>query len=322
MTSSTADSSSTPTRRAVLLGLPALAGVAVVLAAVAWAGELRAPLVSHWAGDAAGDGTAPLLVFVPLMVVLVLVVGLALPRMAARVAHPPAARVVGGLGLGMSLFVAALAVATLDANRGASDLAVAEVPLPLAGLLVGVALLLVGGLAGAALTPRSAQTPTLLGATPMQVEPGEAVVWTGTARPDGWLLVAAVVMAIVGVVLLVLVEPFPGVLLVAVAALLAMTLRVRVLVGPGGITVRTGPFGVIRMQVPLAEVADVDALEVDPMAYGGWGVRGLPGVRAVVVRAGEGIRVHRTDGPDLVVTVDDARRGAGVLLAHRELAAR
>jgi len=322
MTSNTTSSSAGLARRLVRQGLPVLAAATVVVAAVAWSGDLRAPLVTHWAGDSAGDGTAPVLVFVPVMTLLVLVVGLLLQHMTDRVGHAAAARTVGGLGLGMSLFVAALAVATLDANRGAGDLAVGEVPLPLAGLLVALGLLLVGGLVGAGMTPEPTHAPTLLGTTPTRVEPGEAVVWTGTARPDGWMLVLALGMVLVGVLLLVLVEPFPGLLLVGVAVLLATTLRVRVLVGPGGITVRTGPFGVVRLQVPLARVTGVDALEVDPMAYGGWGVRALPGVRAVVVRAGEGIRVRRSDGPDLVVTVDDARRGAGVLLAHRELVER
>ena len=55
---------------------------------------------------------------------------------------------------------------------------------------------------------------------------------------------------------------------------------------------------------------------MDPLTHGGWGWRVLPGLRAVVHRAGPGIRVQQADGPTIVVTVDDAAEAVGVLRAH------
>ena len=85
---------------------------------------------------------------------------------------------------------------------------------------------------------------------------------------------------------------------------------------------RFGPLGGFRSRVPLDEVARVTAEVVEPLAYGGWGYRIIPGVRAVIVRQGPGLRVDRIDGPSLVVTVDDAGVAAGVLRAHLAAAAR
>ena len=59
------------------------------------------------------------------------------------------------------------------------------------------------------------------------------------------------------------------------------------------------------------ERAEVE--QVNPMAYGGWGYRLRPGVRAVVTRGGEALRLVRTGKADLVLTVDDAATGAGVI---------
>ena len=93
-------------------------------------------------------------------------------------------------------------------------------------------------------------------------------------------------------------------------------LRIRVSVGPQGLVARTGPFGLVRFAAPLEEIAGVHAEVVDPLAYGGWGLRVLPGIRGLVVRRGPGLRVERRDAATLVVTVDDAAAAAGVLEAH------
>ena len=56
---------------------------------------------------------------------------------------------------------------------------------------------------------------------------------------------------------------------------------------------------------------------VDPAAeFGGWGFRlGLDGRFGIVLHAGEAIQVERRHGRPLVVTVDDAQTGAGLLAA-------
>ena len=61
----------------------------------------------------------------------------------------------------------------------------------------------------------------------------------------------------------------------------------------------------------VIERAEVE--QVNPMAYGGWGYRLRPGVRAIVTRGGESLRLVRAEKADLVLTVDDAATGAGVI---------
>jgi hypothetical protein len=95
---------------------------------------------------------------------------------------------------------------------------------------------------------------------------------------------------------------------------------VRVSVGPTGLRAGFGPLGWPRLRVELSEVTSVTIEDVVPMVYGGWGYRMLPGVRAIVIRSGEGLRVGRRGRSDLVITVDDAEVAAGVLAAHVERA--
>jgi hypothetical protein len=89
-------------------------------------------------------------------------------------------------------------------------------------------------------------------------------------------------------------------------------------VGPAGVTARLGWFGWPRVHVPIADVGEVRIEQVVPYEYGGWGWRLVPGVSAIIVRRGPGLRIARRTGRTLVVTIDDAGRAAGVLEAHRE----
>jgi hypothetical protein len=120
-----------------------------------------------------------------------------------------------------------------------------------------------------------------------------------------------------------LVLPRPGGVVVAaalgvIALACALFGRVRVLVGRDGLTAGLGWFGWPRLRVPLEQVADVAVERVEPMRSGGWGLRLVAGTTAVVIRRGEGIRMTRTTGRTLVVTVDGAAQGAAVLLAYRQ----
>ena len=90
---------------------------------------------------------------------------------------------------------------------------------------------------------------------------------------------------------------------------------VRVTISGGGVVVSLGWWGYPMWKVPIDSVERAELETVVPMAYGGWGYRVRPGVRAVVARGGEAIRLVRADGPDLVYTVDDAETGAGLVNA-------
>ena len=89
--------------------------------------------------------------------------------------------------------------------------------------------------------------------------------------------------------------------------------EVRVTVAQRGVVVSLGWLGVPSWTVPMEAMERAEVEQVNPMAYGGWGYRLRPGVRAVVTRGGEALRLVRTGKADLVLTVDDAATGAGVI---------
>ena len=84
----------------------------------------------------------------------------------------------------------------------------------------------------------------------------------------------------------------------------------RVTVVPRGLAVRLGPGGLVRLRVPLARVTAADAIVVDPLAHGGYGLRLMPGLRGVIFGTGPGLRVEQQDGPTTVVTIPDAAEAA------------
>ncbi len=139
-------------------------------------------------------------------------------------------------------------------------------------------------------------------AQPFTLEPGVRAAWFGeTTLPRG--AVAAIVAACV---------------LLAGAAVHAWFVG-----GDAAVSIVLGVvacvLGAPRFRVPLAEVAGVTVLQVNPMGeFGGYGVRAIRGRTGIVLRRGPAIDVERTSGRHLVVTVADAAAGAALLqaLAH------
>ena len=79
--------------------------------------------------------------------------------------------------------------------------------------------------------------------------------------------------------------------------------------------VSMGWLGFPSWMVPLETITAARVEHVSPMAYGGWGYRMRPGVRGVIVRGGDSLRLERKDRADLVLTVDDPQSGAGLVNA-------
>jgi len=80
-----------------------------------------------------------------------------------------------------------------------------------------------------------------------------------------------------------------------------------------GVFVSLGWLGAPSWSVPLSDIEAAEVENVAPMSYGGWGYRLRPGVRAIVVRGGDSLRLVRSDRDDLVLTVDDAETGAALV---------
>jgi len=87
--------------------------------------------------------------------------------------------------------------------------------------------------------------------------------------------------------------------------------EMRVKFGPGW-PVRHFPWGI---------VATVEVVHVRPWDYGGWGYKVVLRKRthAMVLRAGEGLRVSFVDGKVFVITIDGARQGLEIIRRILEL---
>lgn len=277
------------------------------------------PLAIHWGLDGRPDGSAPLFIHVIFMFVATTLLS-ALPLVGAGVSPRATARMLVGLSHGTATLLVLVNRFTLQANRGAAAWTEAAALRPL-DLLSMLGLALLAGLVGWTLAAWRPERPvaqrTVVPAA--MVDDGEVLIWVGRqALALGQI--AGPALLLLGIVLgplfardvMRIVTPT----LVGVGVLLWMLTTVRVSVGPTGLRVGFGPLGWPRLRVELSEVTSVTVEDVVPMVYGGWGYRMLPGVRAIVIRAGEGLRVGRRGRSDLVITVDDAEVAAGVLAAH------
>lgn len=151
---------------------------------------------------------------------------------------------------------------------------------------------------------------------PVRVPADGVAVWTQLARPRPWLPAVLLVGAAASLGGGVLADSPTQVWGSAALAVAAVAVGgVRVTVDARGLTL-SGLLGVPRYRVPLGRIAAADVVEVAPLAFGGWGLRlSRRGEVGVILRAGPGLRVDRIAGRPLVITVDDAATGAGLLRA-------
>ncbi|MEV4735824.1 MULTISPECIES: DUF1648 domain-containing protein [unclassified Microbacterium] len=323
---------SSPLRRARLLFLVVALAVPLVITTVAaivlagWLPAFPAEVATHWGLEGAdGYGPASLYLWV------LLGIGLGVPLLmavttlvAARGQWGGAARLMGALAAGMSVFAATTSLGSLWIQR---DLAPgAEIP-GIGGVLgIAVAgLLLVGALAWLVQPKyRAPDGEALTARRDLNVTANERVVWLASATmPRGVLILLGLVLA--GMVALAAVMLSAGVaggwivavVAVVVALALAATASYRVSVTPEGFTARS-LLGRPRMRIPIDEVVSARAIDVSPFGeFGGWGWRiSVDGRTGIVTRRGPAVEVSRRDRKPFLVTIDGAEGAAALLQTY------
>lgn len=164
--------------------------------------------------------------------------------------------------------------------------------------------------------PVNAETPITVGDTSL-------AAWFGRCRAP-WIMSVLLVVA-VGATALTSVTAFRNgdvmlgsayvLLTIAVAVVMTMLLGVRVRVDAVGVHWRLLP-GFPRRTIRYQSIRDVEAVDVKPGDWGGWGWRFSGKGTAIFIRGGEGLRIERTNRRTLYVTVEDAARGAELARAH------
>lgn len=299
---------------ALVLAVPP---AAIALSWAALAPRLPDTIATHWSGadvadgfsDTAATGTALLAVTGGMLVIALVLAALPVgERLRATILSLLAA-------LSGVLAAAWIASAVTTAEAGVAERAVLGWWLLL--VIGGVALMVVPWL----VHPREAVT-THQPAVPIPLSPTASVSWSGTASTSLFLWLALLLVGGAAVLMLVLpIADSPvigigtGIVLLAAAACIAALSRIRVTVDESGLRVRSAVLGIPLRSVPSERIRIVEALEIAPSEWGGWGFRALPGRVAIVLQAGPGIVVTTREGSQFAVTVDDAQAGASTLAA-------
>jgi hypothetical protein len=307
----------------VLIGLGPLGALAALLVpAAAVSGGLPDPIATHWGLDGSPDGSTSRAAFV---LGITAVWALGWIALAAQLRARDGLRLtVAPFAWAVMWFAGAVGAVVVLANDGAANWwDAAEVGLPLA--LVPVA---VGALAAAVAAWLERARVLAEGergerfhrdVPSVGLRPHERAVWSAHVRSRVNGVAAVVVGAALGAGAILAGGPAGWVLasaaLVAVAAIATLS-ELEATVDERGLTIALGPFGLPRRRVPLSQIAGAEQIDVDPWRWGGWGYRKVPrrpGATAIVMRAGEGLRLVLRDGRELVVTVPDAATAAGLL---------
>jgi hypothetical protein len=142
----------------------------------------------------------------------------------------------------------------------------------------------------------------------VELEMTTATSWAGSAS-NLWLASIAVIP--VGFAFVV--DPVWSALLIAIAILALVFAFVRVDAAADGVTISLGPVGFPRRKLSWDTITGAGAIDVQAIAYGGWGWRIRRGRRAYIIRGGPAIRMERAKGVATIVTVDGAPEGAAVI---------
>jgi hypothetical protein len=279
----------------------------VFLPLIAFWSRYPDPIAVHWGFSGPPNGEMPLLVYAALLAAGMLLSWGALIAGARRAI--PSAPLTAVTYFIMGLLAAVnvqIVVANLDAAswEAADDM---SMPLFIVVLFAGA----IAGTVGWFAAGGSQGVPVDEPLAPVSVSTTD---WSGSAS-NGWVAFGAALPVLV----VLFVDPIWTILMVAIAIVMVAFSSVRVEVDEDGVDIDIGPFGWPRQHIPVDEITGAEAFDIGPMAYGGWGYRVRSGVRALIIRSGSAIRIERAEGPDTLVTVDDAPVGAASIgaLARR-----
>jgi hypothetical protein len=110
-----------------------------------------------------------------------------------------------------------------------------------------------------------------------------------------------------------------GLVTIAVIVVVLLSLsRYRVTADWRGLRVVSALLRVPLKRIRLEEIDTVDAAEIAPKDWGGWGYRVMPGKSALILRKGPGLIVTTADAKQFAVTVDHPEVPAALLATLRD----
>lgn len=312
--------------RTVLAAAAVLVPIAALLVTAAVLGPVLGPVIAiHWGLDGTADGFASTwgafwVVLGLATVATALAIGFVIAGRRGRSSRAAAAISADVAGLFSAVWVST-AIATSEASSPEAASLGWSLVCVVVGLAWGVVVYLLATGSGAR-TPEPATAAPDATVTPVALRPGELLAWSRSTGSLAFSLLGALiaVLAIVGMILAAVSDrPLPSVIapvILVLAALLVVALgRVRLSVDRRGIRLVSVVFGIPLLRIPLSDVAGVSVETIDPLAWGGWGLRFSSRGTAYVTRRRTGLVVTRRSGRAAAVTIDDAASAASVAAA-------
>jgi hypothetical protein len=300
------------------------AAIAAVVPFALWWRRFPDPMASHWGLVGGPDGSTAKGALAAILLGPAVVLGLATAAVSlvTPASRPGRRRPRVALSAGLAALLAWASWSVALANRDARHWQAAGH----IGLIGAVGGLAAGAAVAAAVTrllrPAAGTVPGMAPShSPVSgsvgLQPGERVSWTGYARAPLWLpLLLAGLAALIVVVAIAGRSPEALIGVAALAVAAVATSWIRVSVDWRGLRIRYGPLPWPVTNIPLDRIRQADRIDLNPREWGGWGYRGsrkLLGRAAVVLRAGDAIRLTLADSSVFAVTVDDAGTGVALL---------
>ena len=319
----------TPMTRSRHLTLTLAPPILVAIAALVWAisvkSQLPDPIATHFTGiPMRADGYSSFATIYMLPVLALSMCGIQLFTVFSN-STGPQARFLTGLGSASSFLMSALIPGTLWPQVGLASAEGMVIPGSVAAELFGLPIL--GGIALALVTPPSSisKEDSAADTSSLNLPAGSSAVWFGSASASKPMQAMMVLVSLSGVAIIVAAMIYAadglvfriamGLAALSILLIPLMFLGVRVRIDDKGVHWRSTA-GLPRGTVAYADIADVDAVDVKPGAWGGWGWRlGAEGT-ALIIRGGEALRLKRRNGRGFFVTVDDAKTGARAIREH------
>lgn len=305
-----------------LVYIPAIVLAALVIPFLTFWTRLPEPIATHWSD--APNGSMPKLGAVSLLVGLWLFFAIraAWPTIkhthsddgadALSYGRPPLTTLYFIAGVFL-VAQSAIVWANLDAPHWATAKALPT--LPFVAAVLGASLLFAG--IGRILENRLSDAHATATSTsaPLDLDFSERALWWGHAT-NPWLL--ALTMGI-STWLFLTMPPgsnapvrYAVPIITAVVGLLFSSIHV--VVGGHNVAIELGLWRWPRKIIPLGDINAVEVQHVHPLRHGGWGYRSCgAGCRAFIIRGGDALALKQAGGRTTMVTVNDAREGAGLL---------
>ncbi|HEX8629205.1 MAG TPA: DUF1648 domain-containing protein, partial [Catenuloplanes sp.] len=280
------ENTSAPWRTVVAVASAWLPAVVVAATAAAWWDRLPTRLANHWSGPGEPDGFSSTSAAWWWSFAIAVLAGLVAVAAAVAQRRSPAARGLFALAGAAGGVAAAGWFVSARATLAADTPETARLGWHAAWFLLGMAWIAVPYLVNGHRGTNAAPGPAA--SVGMALAPQERAVWTVTLRSP-LIIVTTLATTAVTVALV----PVAGwwLLLVAAVPVLAMLAfgSVRVSADRRGLRLVANLLRVPIKTIPLARIEAATAEDIDPMAWGGWGYRVLPGRSALVLRAGPGL---------------------------------